>query len=161
MVPPLRSLALALTLVAGLAWASPAVAGPTIPAKGSATGQVTLQVNPTPENPVGRQEYVATGTATLLGRYTHRGVTFFTADGQVLPTSSYVLTTADGATVAGNYSGTVAPIPGTANFRFAVAVDGRGTGRLAGVTLRQNTVAILDGLTGAFRYESLGVWIRP
>jgi hypothetical protein len=136
------------------------VAGPTIPARGTANGQVTAQTNPTPENPVGRQEYVATGVGTMIGRYTQQGVTLFSLDGKV--TGTYVQTSADGATSSGRYSGTFAPIPGTPNFRFDVVViiEG-GTGRLAGITGRLNTTAILNGLTGAFQSQSSGVLVLP
>jgi hypothetical protein len=160
MFPPLRTRALSLLVVAGLALASPASAGPTIPARGHSKGQVTLQVNPTPQNPVGRQEYVATGVGTMIGRFSQRGVTLFTLEGKV--TGTYVQTAADGSTSAGSYSGTFTPISGTPNFRFDVVViiEG-GTGRLAGVTGRLNTTAILNGSTGTFENQSQGVLILP
>jgi hypothetical protein len=131
-----------------------------VPAQGSADGQVILQINPTPDNPVGVQVYEAAGQSTLLGRYTQRGITFFTADGDV--TGSFVMTAADGSTVSGSYSGTVAPIPGTTDFEFNVkVVFESGTGRLAGITGGADVVAVLDGQTGAFHYDFSGDWIRP
>jgi hypothetical protein len=142
--------------------ASPALAGPTVPLRGSGTGQVIRQVNPTPQNPVGELEYVVQGNMTLLGRVTARGTSFFTPDLRRLPTSFYVARAADGSTITGRYSGTVTPIPGTPNFAFAdEVVWGEGTGRLAGVTGRSRLTGVLNGLTGAFVWEHRGVWIRP
>jgi hypothetical protein len=123
---------------------------------------MTRQVNPTPQNPVGLQQYTAEGHSTLLGRVTARGTTFFTADGRVLPTSSFVVAAADGSTMSVRYSGTFAPIPGTPNVQFTIeAVWGTGTGRLAGVTGRSTGSAVLNGLTGAFGVGHQGVWTLP
>lgn len=153
-------LSLALTLVAVLCLAGPAAAGPTIRAIGSADGQVLRVTNPTPG--VTRLDFVATGRATLVGRYTQQGTTFVNAKGEV--TGRYVCTTADGSTFSGSYTGTVTPIPNTNNnFRFVLDVlVERGTGRLAGLTGRFALVAIQqNGPTGPFRYEFNGDWILP
>ncbi len=157
----LRRAALAVATLAVLTLAGTAQAQ-TVPLRGSGEGQVIRQVNPTPENPVGEQEYVAEGHLTLLGRISVHGTTFFTADGRVLPPSFFVVTAADGSTIAGRYSGTFAPIPGTPNLEFTVeAVWGEGTGRLAGLTGRSTITAVLDGLTGAFDWQMRGVWTLP
>jgi hypothetical protein len=148
--------------VAALVRVNGSTAQHSVPARGSADGRVIFQINPTPEHPVGVQVYEATGEATLLGRFTDRGISYFTADGAVLPTSSFVLTAADGSTVSGNYSGTLAPIPGTPDFRFELAgVVKSGTGRLAGITGNLTAVGVLNGLTGTFHFDVSGEWILP
>jgi hypothetical protein len=141
---------------------SPAPAGPPVPLKGSGTGRVIRQVNPTPQNPVGELEYVVQGNLTLLGRVTARGTSFFTPDLRRLPTSFYIARAADGSTITGRYSGSVVPIPGTPNFAFAdEVVWGEGTGRLAGVTGRSTLTGVLNGRTGHFVWQHLGAWTLP
>jgi len=153
-------LALGLTVVIGLGQAGPAAADTTVPIRGSANGQVILQIDPTDENPVGVQVYEAKGQSTLLGRFTDRGISFFTSDGSV--TGVFVLTAADGSTVSGSYSGTLVPIPDTPNFEFELeAVFESGTGRLAGISGGGTTVGVLDGHTGAFHFDVSGDWILP
>ena len=155
----LRPAVLALTALAVLS-SRPAAADTRVPIKGSADGQVILQINPTLENPVGVQVYEATGESTLLGRFTDRGISFFTLDGSV--TGTFVLTAADGSTVSGSYSGTLAPIPGTPDFEFELeTIIESGTGRLAGISGGGTTVGVLDGLTGTFHFEVSGDWILP
>jgi len=129
-----------------------------VPIKGSADGQVIFQINPTDKNPVGVQVYEATGESTLLGRFTDRGISFFTLDGSV--TGTFVLTAADGSTVSGSYSGTLALGSATPTFEVETVVES-GTGRLAGISGGDTTVGVLDGLTGAFHFDASGVWILP
>src|SRR5262249_5718138 len=129
-----------------------------VPIKGSADGQVIFQIDPTLQNPVGVQVYEATGESTLLGRFTDQGISYFTLDGSV--TGTFVVTAADGSTVSGSYSGTLAMIPGTLDFEFELeSVIESGTGRLAGISGGDTTVGVLDGLTGAFHFDASGVWI--
>jgi hypothetical protein len=160
MFHPHRSLAVALSLAAGLWLAGHVEAGPKIPLKGKGTGQVTKQVDPTPGNPVGVQEYVVQGNLTFMGKTSAKGTTFFTADGAV--EGFFLGIAADGSTGKGAYTGRFAPIPGTPNFRFEILTVWTGqTGRLAGVTGRSKGVAIVNGLTGAFTWSHDGVWMLP
>jgi len=129
-----------------------------VPINGSADGEVIFQIDPTLQNPVGVQVYEATGESTLLGRFTDRGISFFTLDGSV--TGTFVLTAADGSTVSGSYSGTLALGSATPTFEVETVVES-GTGRLAGISGGDTTVGVLDGLTGAFHFDASGVWILP
>jgi len=156
----LRQVAAGLIAVTSLQLVGTAAAQTTVPARGSASGQVILQINPTPEDPVGVQVYSAAGRSSLLGGYTQTGITLFTANGDV--TGTAVWTTSDGSTFSFSYTGTVTPIPGTTDFLFDLeAVGGVGTGRLAGVTADIAGQVVLDGLTGAFHYDFGGIWILP
>ena len=142
--------------------ASSALAGPIVPLKGSGTGRTIGVVNPTPQNPVGRLDYVVEGNMTLLGRITARGTSFFTPDLRRLPTSFYVATAADGSTIIGRYIGIVTPIPGTPDLAFIDdVVWGEGTGRLAGVTGRSTLTGVVNGLTGTFVWDHRGAWTFP
>jgi hypothetical protein len=131
----------------------------TVPLKASGEGQVLFQIDPTEENPVGIQVFRASGVSTLLGTFTGGGITLFTADGDVLPGSMFTAVTPDGSTIVNTYSGSFAPVPGTADFMFVVDQEwGNGTGRLAGLSGENDLVAVLDGLTGAFTFEASGDW---
>jgi hypothetical protein len=160
MLLSLRTLALGLIVVAGLGLQNAAQAERVIPATGSVEGQIIFQVLPTPEQPVGIQVYDATGTGTFIGKHVNRGVTFFTADGDVF--GVFQVTAADGSTVSGSYVGSFAPIPGTPDVEFVVEVTWEsGTGRLEGVSGGCDVVAVVEGLTGVLTYDYEGLWILP
>lgn len=130
-----------------------------VPFRASGTGQILLQIDPTPGNPVGVQYYVINGVATLTGRFTSTGITYFTLDGFV--SGELHVTAADGSTIDNTYTGTFAPIDAT-TFEFnVVQIWGDGTGRLAGVSGEADATAILDALTGSFPASAEGVWILP
>lgn len=136
-----------------------AIADPTTPLIGAGTGQIVHQIDPTPENPVGVQYYLFQGNVTRMGKVSGFGMTRFSPIGEVLPGSFFIATAADGSTIMGFYSGSFAPIPNTNNFRFDVQVDwGAGTNRLAGLTGSSETIAVVNGLTGAFTWKHDGVW---
>lgn len=122
-------------------------------------GQVIFQRDPTPENPVGRQEFIAVGHGTHLGQYTQVGAHDFYPDGTL--EGEFESTASDGATISGVYSGSFAPIGGGL-FEFNVtAVWLDGTGRLAGVAGSGDVRAILDSATGIVTYETDATWELP
>lgn len=155
----LNSLAFGLTLLVGHGLSHTARAETPVPHRARGVGQVLMQIDPTPENPVGVQLYVIDGTATLMGRFTSEGITYFTADGMV--SGELFVTAADGSTISNTYVGSFAPIDAT-TFEFTVEQTwGGGTGRLEGVTGQTSGAARLDAITGAFPAASAGVWILP
>jgi hypothetical protein len=156
MFQQLRMLGLGL-IIAGLSLVHPGAArAQTTPLKGSGVGQVIFQIDPTPDSP-GVQVYRVDGVATLAGRVTGTGITFFTLGGAV--EGSFVATSANGDTVDGDYAGTWAPVNPT-TFRFDVETAWHdGTGRFVGITGESDAVAILDGLTGAFEWTHDGIWM--
>jgi hypothetical protein len=158
MFHPRKTFAVGLAVLMSLGAANAARAQ-TIPLKASGVGQVLVQIDPTPDTP-GVQVYEVRGVSTLAGRTTGSGTTFFTLDGLVEGT--FVAVSADGETITGSYAGTWAPIPDTSLFRFDVETDwADGTGRFEGVTGQSSTVAVLDGLTGAFDWAHDGEWVLP
>jgi hypothetical protein len=149
------ALAAALLACAGLAWAAPR----SLPQKERASGQVVLDQPPTADNPVGRQELVATGTGTHVGRYSQVAAHDYYADGTLEGTFS--TTAADGSTLSGTYDGTFSDL-GNGLVRFDVNVQWlAGTGRLEGVTGTASVVAFLDATTGQFTYETDGFLTFP
>jgi hypothetical protein len=151
-------------LVASLCLVTPAVAGPTVPHKESADGKLTLSINPTPQNPLGTQTWIAQGNATHMGSYSQFGGHRFTAPdalGRGLILMGYFTSTAaDGSTISGNYAGTY-QIFGN-QVRYNVTANWvTGTGRLAGVTGTAPVVALLNSTTGTFHYDDVGTWTLP
>jgi hypothetical protein len=161
-----RRIALAaLALVVSWGLANPAFAGPTVPHRESANGNLTSVIQPNPPSvPLGTMQWVAKGVGSQLGRYTQVGSHKFTApnaNGVGQLNGVFTTTAADGATISGTYSGTYTILPNN-TIRFdVVALWLRGTGRLAGVTGRAPVVAIMNATTGAFHYDDLGTWTYP
>jgi hypothetical protein len=153
-----------LALVVGLIIANLAVAGPTVPHKESADGQLTLRIDPT-QTSLGTMKWVAQGNATQMGKYSQVGSHNFSApnaqgQGQVLY-GVFTSTAADGSTITGTYSGTYTLL-GNNQIRFDVtALWLSGTGRLAGVTGKAPVVALMNATTGAFHYDDSGYWTYP
>jgi hypothetical protein len=153
-----------LALGASLIVASVALAGPTVPHKESADGQLTLQINPT-QTSLGTMKWVAQGNATQMGKYSQVGSHNFSApnaQGQGLVLNGlFTSTAADGSTISGTYSGTYTLL-GNNQIRFNVTAYWlTGTGRLAGITGQAPVVALMNATTGAFHYEDSGYWTFP
>jgi hypothetical protein len=162
---PIFCRGLVLAVVAALVIACPGMAGPTVPHKESADGQLTLVINPTPKNPVGTMQWVAQGNATQMGKYGQTGGHNFSAPNAqgvgLVYNGTFTSTAADGSTISGSYSGTYTVL-GNNQIRFNVtALWQTGTGRLAGVTGKADVVALMNATTGAFHYDDAGFWILP
>jgi hypothetical protein len=160
----IRSAPALLALFAGLGLAGPARAQ-TVPHKESADGALTSSVNPTPQNPLGTQTWVAVGNATHMGKYSQLGSHNFTApDAQgkgLIVSGRFLSTAADGSTIAGSYAGTYTILGNNLVQYNVTALWQTGTGRLAGVTGRADVVAVLNAVTGKFHYDDAGFWIFP
>jgi hypothetical protein len=155
-----RDIALALSILSGLALPDSASAGPTVPHRESCDGKLTSVNPPSFTNPLGSMTGTGFGKATHMGLYTFQGNHNFTADGQIL-NGTYTNTAKDGSTISGTYSGTFTPIAPNV-FRFDVRVYYlQGTGRLAGVTGVADVVATVNVATGVFHYETVGTWTFP
>lgn len=154
-------LTLGIALAAALGFVRVADAGPTVPHRESCNGTLTKVIPPTATS-LGIMEGSGIGVATYMGRYTFAGGHNFTNDGRIL-NGRFVNTAADGSTVSGTYSGTFTPVPGQPNvFQFNVRVLYlQGTGRHVGVTGVCDVVAIVNLGTGAFHYDTAGVWTLP
>jgi hypothetical protein len=152
---------LILAAVLGLVFATPALAGPTVPHKESCDGNLTRVVNPPgPPPAVGIMDFAGSGVATHMGRYSIMGSHNFTTTGQVLG-GRFVSTAADGSTIAGSYAGNFTPIaPNVVRFNVHVLYT-TGTGRLAGVTGSADVVAVVNLATAKFHYDTLGTWTFP
>ncbi len=150
---------LATSILVGLSAPFAAADDATVPYKEHATGGLTNQVDPTPENPVGHQDFAVVGNGTHMGQYTQVGGHDFFADGTLV--GVFTSTAADGSTISGTYSGTFQPVGGGV-FRFDVIAEWLvGTGRLEGVTGIAEVTAFLDGSTGAVEYVTDGEWTLP
>jgi len=146
-----RSLAPILAILCVVSLIGAVSAGPTVPLKGRADGQLT---NLVPGEPT-RMDFIAAGVATHLGRYTEIGGADVYADGTVQDGAS-TKTAADGSTLSGNYSGTWGFISATEvefhlTFHFT-----HGTGRFASATGVVEVFAVMDFVTGQFYYEKAG-----
>jgi hypothetical protein len=109
--------------------------------------------------------WVGEGRATHMGKYAEVGAHNFTApDAQgagLVLNGVFHSTAANGATIAGTYSGTYQFLPDNL-VRFDVtAIYLRGTGRLTGVTGQGQVVALLDTTTGEFHFDTVGFWTKP
>jgi hypothetical protein len=158
----LTKFVIVLTAVAFSCW--PALAGPIVPYKDSASGIVTALVLTSPTTAT--QSVAATGVATHLGRFQSVGTHTLTDVG--LPTGDvlngqFTTVAADGSTISGTYSGKRTSIaPGVNRFDLTFLVL-QGTGRLAGVTGTIQTVIMADGPSpgSPFTYASLGTLTFP
>jgi hypothetical protein len=154
-----------LALLVGLALANPAQAESKVPHKEVAHGNLTLVINPTPQNPLGIMNFAAQGVATQMGKYTQVGGHRFTApNGQgigLVVNGEFTSTAGDGSTISGTYSGTYTVLANN-RVRFNVtALWLTGTRQLAGVTGRADVVAHLNAATGVVHYHDAGFWILP
>jgi hypothetical protein len=148
-----------LVTVGILGLVSPAVADAPVPHKESTDGVITNVVPITADNPVGHMDFKAVGVATHMGRYTETGGHDFYADGSL--SGSFKSTAADGSTISGVYYGVFFPI-GDGLFEFDVTAEWQvGTGRLQGVTGSGSVVAILDGATLKFHFDTDATWMFP
>lgn len=142
--------AFAVTLLVGVSSAQT-----TVPFRERSAGTITDVVP-------GTLSFAGVGQATHIGRYTIVGSAFFDDQGHILD-AHFVETTRDGATIAGRFSGTYAPLP-SGQLRFDVTVTwSDGTGRLAGVTGQGNVVALIDGVApgAGFQAQGLGNFLLP
>ncbi len=155
-----RRLTLFVGLCAALAPVLPgrADAPSSIPHRESAEGQVIFQRDPTPELPVGRQDFVAIGRGTHIGRYTQVGGHDFFLDGTLV--GAFETTAADGSTISGVYEGTYEFLD-ERFILFVVTAEWRGgTGRLEAYSGSGEVVAILDAATGVVEYVTDAEWER-
>jgi hypothetical protein len=161
----LSKIGLVVTCIAILGLASHVLAGPTVPYKESTDGQLTSSVNPTITNPLGSQTWVAVGQATHMGKYSESGGHNFTApnaQGQgLILNGKFTSVAADGSTISGVYSGTYTVLPNNMVQYTVTATWLTGTGRLTGVTGTGGVVALLNGATGKFHFETNATWTLP
>jgi hypothetical protein len=148
----ITTFAFGMGLFASLAVAGPAAAEDTVPANGSAAGEVML-VFIDPLTGAGAQVWSATGKGTVLGDHTTTGVTFFAADGS---TSGIFHAAAHdgGDSVSGIYSGGPGALDDDGNLTGTVTVIWTaGTGRLEGVS----GTAEVDTIQGPFDDSGLAI----
>lgn len=156
-----RRIALVLATLGVLGLVTTAVADSKhqVPHKESADGVITAVVPITDDNPVGHMDFMAEGVATHLGHYTQTGGHDFYADGTLV--GSFKSTAVDGSTISGLYSGVFFPTD-DGFIEFDVTAEWLvGTGRLKGVTGSGCVVAILDGATLEFHYDTDATWNMP
>jgi hypothetical protein len=140
-------------------------AGHFVPHKESTDGHLTSSINPTATNPLGTQTWVAAGNATQFGSYTEVGSHNFTApDAQgvgLILNGVFTSTAADGSTISGTYSGTYTSLAdGTVEYHVT-PIWVQGTGRFAGVTGQGDVIAVLNGTTGTFHFDTVATWSLP
>jgi hypothetical protein len=154
-----------LTCIAILGLAGPATGGPTVPHRESTDGQLTSSINPTATNPLGSQTWVAKGKATHMGNYSEVGGHNFTAPNALgvglILYGKFSSTAADGATISGTYSGTYTLLANNMVQYTVTPIYVQGTGRLAGVTGKGTAVALLNGTTGTFHFDTVATWTFP
>src|SRR5262245_18957054 len=140
---------LAVVACLSLANAAPAQS---VPYKEKSKGQIISDTG-------SRQDWVAVGQGTHVGKYTEAEHHDYAPDGSL--SGEFTVTAADGSTISGTYDGSFAPIGG-GFFQFEVTVQWlSGTGRLEGVTGTGTATAILDGSTGEVVISAGGLWDLP
>jgi hypothetical protein len=140
-------------------------AGHFVPHRESTDGHLTSQINPSADNPLGTQTWVAAGKATHMGNYTEVGSHNFTApDAQgvgLILNGVFTSTAADGSTISGTYSGTYQLLANNMVEYHVTPIWVQGTGRLAGITGQGDVVALLNGTTGTFHFDTDATWQLP
>lgn len=147
----LRNVLVALSLIAGLSFASAAHAQ-SVPHKESSTGQI-FNVTAT------QFEWVAVGEGTHFGKYSEAGVARYYADGTV--EGEFAVTAADGSTISGIFYGTLFDAGGGYT-GFSVTIEWlAGTGRLEGVTGVGTAAALVENATGKAAIKAAGILDLP
>jgi hypothetical protein len=159
-----------LTAAALLCWAAPTLAGPTVPYKDHASGEVDTLGG---TYPTFTQTYSATGEATHLGHSQYEGSqTLHFADGtKPLEVGAHgeildgfmMITAADGSVLLGQYSGKFErPSPDFVVLTIDLQLVGV-TGRVTGVTVTATTTIIASGpfVGNPFIWTTHGEWTFP